>query len=126
MEDSYNKLKDHQAYGRYKDVETTVKYSVPEWFKTNAGMATGAVGITLLIATAAMIGYKVYKRYFTVAGKTCAGKSGYNKEVCITNVKIKAIEETIKTYKDNIKSCKLTKDPNKCKERINKLIQKYG
>jgi len=120
LRDERSDISQHSIRNQFKDMVADTKKAIV----TDDGIGVGLIGATLLIAATAMIGYKVYKRYFTVAGKTCAGKSGYNKEVCITNVKIKAIEETIKIYKDNMKNCKLTKDPNKCKERINKLIQK--
>ena len=90
----------------------------------NYGRVHGALA-AVLVAAAAFAAAKAYKRYFTKAGKTCAGKKGIEKKKCIMQVKQKAQQEKLKQLQSALSSgCPKSKDPASCKQKLQSKISK--
>ncbi len=66
----------------------------------------------------------VYNYYFSKAAKSCANKTGDAKLKCIQEFKNKALKAQIAELKKFLKRCDETKNPKKCRDRINKKIKK--
>jgi hypothetical protein len=89
----------------------------------------GSHGPTILAATAlaGMAAYgaaKVYKRFFSQAAKSCAGKSGPAKDACMKQFKAKALQAKIQSLMKSKATCKKAKNPQKCMTAIDAEIQK--
>ena len=67
---------------------------------------------------------KLYKRFMTKAGRTCKGKSGRDKQICVLNFQYDAISAQIRNLESAIKVCSKTKNPDKCKIPIQTKIMK--
>lgn len=88
--------------------------------KSNAVPIGGAVlGAALLFGA-----YKTYKRFFSKAARACSGKSGPEREVCITNFKKNATKAQINDLKRSLAGCKSSKNPQRCQASIQAKIQK--
>jgi hypothetical protein len=70
-------------------------------------------------AMAPFVAAKVYKRYMSKAGRACAGVSGEDRNKCISKFKTKAKIEALKAAASK---CPQSKNPEKCKEKMNKKI----
>ena len=79
-------------------------------------------GAAAVAAAAIYAGYKIYKRFFSQAAKSCSGKSGAEKTVCMNNYKKQAIQKQITAIQSAAAKCSKSKDPAKCKAAINKKI----
>jgi len=82
------------------------------------------IGWTVLAAIAIAGAYKIYKNYFSKAAQYCKGKTGDEKQACITNYQNKAYQMKIKTLKKSLDLSNKTKNPSKYREKIQSEIKK--
>ena len=65
-----------------------------------------------------------YKKQWSKAAKSCKGKVGKDKTLCITKYKLKASEMEMSAAKKVMSQCSKTKNPNKCKQKIQSEIKR--
>lgn len=91
-------------------------------------MKRGEVLVAGTAAAAVLIGMsiKLYKQYLTKTGKYCRDyKTGsFRYKQCATDVKIIARNKQLALLNSKKNQCKDTKDPSKCKSKIDKHISK--
>ncbi len=80
---------------------------------TLKGLAAAALAAAAIAASA-----KIYKRFFSQSAKACAGKSGADKTNCMNQFKAKAQQAKVKALSQSIAHCSKTKNPTKCKNKI--------
>ena len=92
--------------------------------KINIGVG---VGVTVFLAALVKVCNEIILRKIGEDGefKKCSRLSGDDKIKCQLIIKIKAYNEGIKRAKMGLNDCSKTKDPTRCKERINVVINKY-
>jgi hypothetical protein len=78
------------------------------------GMTVAAFG-----ATGLLMAKNIYKTYMSKAGRACAGRSGEDRQRCISKFKAKAKLEALKKL---LARCDQTKNPEKCKAKLSKKI----
>jgi len=80
-------------------------------------------GITL--ATLFIYGaYKVYQGYFSKAAKSCKGKSGGEKMLCMEKFKKDALDKQKIELRKGLNVCNKSKNPQECKKVLNNKIKK--
>ena len=79
---------------------------------------------TALAAAGIYAAYKIYKRYFTKAGKVCGKYKGEEKKSCIKHLRVQAIEHQIVELKKNLDKCSTSNNPEVCKKMIEEKIEK--
>ena len=80
---------------------------------------------SIVLASLAITGaYKVYKKYFSKAAKACAGKSGLEKDACMTNYEVKALTLRKSVLSKTLKASKKTTDSKKYIDRIKSEIKR--
>jgi len=113
------------------------KYSILEswqsqWMSTaqQQDLAAGSIVATVYALAAIKAGFMAYKRFFSQAAKACAGRSGVEKTSCMNQFKTKALQAQIKVLQSAMGGCSKSKDPVKCKaklqNKINKIKAKMG
>ena len=89
-------------------------------------MKRGEVLVAAGIASAVLIAMsiKLYKRYITKTGKACRDytSGSFKYKICSNNVKIAGRQKQIDLLTNKSTQCKDTKDPSKCKAKIQKHI----
>ena len=83
-----------------------------------AKAARQQMGAAAIAAVVLVIAYKAYKRFYSKAAKACAGKKGDIKTSCMNKFKREALKSQMITLQKGTAACRKTKDPNKCKNRI--------
>ena len=83
-----------------------------------------AVGTAAMIASILFVSYKLYTRFLSKATRSCKGKSGVEKTSCINKFRREAQKERVKYLEQSIKHCSKTKNPEKCKTKVNQKIRK--
>jgi len=90
--------------------------------KRGEALVAAGVGAGLI----ALMGFKIFKRYMTKTGKACrdytSGSLRY--KACATNVKIEGRKNQLAYMNSKASMCKDTKDPAKCKTKLQKQIKK--
>lgn len=72
-----------------------------------------------------LVARKVYKAYLTKAAKACKGQATTQlKNECIRRFKINAIKEEVKQLEINKKACDSTKNPERCRSKVDSRIAK--
>jgi len=93
-------------------------------FKRGEVLIGAGVAAVILIG----VSIKAYKRYLTKIGKACrdytTGSIRY--KVCATDVKLAGRKKQLSILTGKKGMCKDTKDPSKCKSKIDKHISKVG
>jgi hypothetical protein len=84
-----------------------------------AGMAIGGLAAATLLGYGA---YKIYKNYFSVAAKKCAGSP--DKAVCMKQARMAGVKAQIADLNKGASACSKSKDPAKCKIAIQSKIAK--
>jgi hypothetical protein len=84
------------------------------------------IGWTVLAAIALAGAYKIYKNYFSKAARACKGKSGSEKEACMTNYQHQAYKLKQQSLKKSLKLANRSNDATKYKKKINDEIQKIN
>lgn len=82
------------------------------------GKAKTALGWSVIVGSIAYGGYEYYKNYLSGAARACSNTFGLNKEICMIEYRIKAMDVRIKYLKDNINKCDSTNNPAKCQHKI--------
>lgn len=98
-----------------------------EYSSINASDLAPKIAAGLVIATVIVgLGYKIYKRKFSQAAKACSrhGISYRQKSICMLKYQISAFEQEIKFLNSSSQKCSKSKDPEKCKSKINERIAK--
>jgi len=80
----------------------------------------GAVGGAVAAAAALTAGVMAYRKFFSRAAKACA--SAPDKKACMANYKIKARQAQVQALNSGKAKCAKTKDPAKCKAKIDGKI----
>jgi len=139
MESAYKKGLDEKNAAKVGSVGDKMKFAWKD-FKSDASQGwekftrdvfdnregiKDIVGISIVVAAAAYIGFKVYQRYFSKASKKCVGKKGAERKQCYVQVKIDALKKQIEAYEKGKPLCDHTKNPSKCKEKLGDKILKY-
>lgn len=79
-------------------------------------------GYIAMIAAAIYIAKRIYKKYLSQAARAC--KSAKDKNKCMRDFKIKALEKEIEYLKSKKVYCSKTSNPEACKKLFDKKIQK--
>jgi len=109
MEDNARKI--------YPDAKSSVS------FFGKYGTAIGGIAVAALLV---YLSYKLYKAKYSPASKACANRSGEEKTACMKQYRINALSQQLLDLKQAIKACDKSKDPTKCKAKVNKYIGKVG
>jgi len=75
-------------------------------------------GAAVIVALAAYGAYKTYQRFFSQAAKSCSGKGGKEKTMCIIQFQQKAMQAQYADLNKGMAGCAKSKDPAKCKAGI--------
>jgi hypothetical protein len=84
-----------------------------------SGIGGFVAGVALVTAS-----YQVYKRFFSKAAKSCQGLSSVEKTSCMNKFKRDGIKAQISMLEKNKPKCSETKDPSKCKKKVDDKIRK--
>lgn len=82
------------------------------------------MGVGAIVALMAYAAYKVYKNYMTKAAKACSAKEGQEKKMCMKEFEINALNAQMTDIRKGLSACAKTKNPDKCREAINKKAMK--
>lgn len=82
------------------------------------------LAVTALAALATIIAMKTYKRFLTQAARSCKGKSGAEKTICMKKFEKQGIQKKIDVFKKAMSKCGNTKDPRKCQLKLKNKIEK--
>jgi len=93
--------------------------AVGKFAATPAGLATGGAAAGALAIYA---GYKVYKRFFSQAAKSCGGQSGAAKTACMNKFKKAAIMKQASAIQAASGTCAKSKNPAQCKAAVGKKV----
>jgi hypothetical protein len=95
------------------------------------GAEAGAVGgivvtlaATAVLAAATAAGIVAYKRFFSKAARACKDKGGIHKTSCMNKFKRQGQAARIKALQAGMVKCAKTKDPAKCKSKLQGKINK--
>jgi hypothetical protein len=88
-----------------------------------AGLGTG-LAVAVYSAAIAVGALKAYKRFLSKAARTCKGKSGIEKTNCMNKFKKQAQAAKVQALQGGISKCSKTKDPAKCKVKLQGKINK--
>ena len=122
LRDKYDKVSD-TAKDKYSKLSKDMKDKYSK-LSTDDKNKMKYVGTTVLVAAALYGAYKIYKRFFTKAGKMCASYSGEEKEKCINKFKKLAIQKQIQELQKSQSKCSESNNPLKCKKAIEEKIKK--
>jgi len=86
-----------------------------------AGLSKG-LAATALVALAATISYKIYKRYLSDAAKKCKGSKGLVRDNCLTKARNEARKAKVVALHQGLIRCAKTKNPSKCKFKLQRKI----
>jgi len=89
---------------------------IPDSFKPWA-----ILGIAAIAAAAGMI---AYRKKFSAASKSCANRKGPEKKACMNKFKIDAQKAKIMVMQKGLAACSKTKNPAKCKGKLQVRIAK--
>ena len=79
------------------------------------------MGIAAIAAAAGML---AYRKKFSPAAKACASREGTDKKACVNKFKIDAQKAKIAVMTKGLAACGKTKDPAKCKAKLQAKIAK--
>ena len=86
------------------------------------GKATVPLGIAALGGMLLYGAMRTYQNHFSQAARACANMADQDKKTCMQNAKQSAIRAQINDLRSSMNACNHTKNPIKCKEKINKKI----
>lgn len=90
-------------------------------FGRQSGQQQG-LAAAVIAAAAITLAYKSYKRFFSKAAKACSHYSGNQKTNCMTKYKKQAMTSQVSFLKKGMSQCSKSKDPTKCKQKIQTKI----
>jgi len=85
---------------------------------------TKKAAIATVIAATGAAGYQVYKNRMSKAARACGGKSGLEKQQCMINNRKQALMAQAQKLAGSMSKCDTTRDPTKCKAKIQSKIEK--
>ena len=85
---------------------------------------TRTVGATVLAAAISIASYKIYKRFFSKAARSCKEKAGLAKTSCMNKYKKDATMKKIAFLQKGFGACVISKKPNVCKAKLQQKINK--
>jgi len=89
------------------------------------GVQAGAAVAAAVMATLViLLARKAYRAYLSKAARACITKTGPAKNECIRKFKIEAIKAEIAQLQQNKAACDYSKNPEKCKAKLDKRINK--
>ena len=77
-----------------------------------------------VVATSIVAGVKLYHKFFSKAAKEC--NDAANKTECMKRSKIRALQRGKSEASKGMSECPNTKDPEACRKKINKHLEKYN
>jgi hypothetical protein len=82
--------------------------------------------VPVLMVKGAILGMLIwaYRRYLSNAGRKCAGIQGHARTICIKDERKKALQKSVSIARSKISLCKKSKDPEKCRQKIQNFIIK--
>ena len=80
--------------------------------------------VAAAVAAVTVAGVKAYKRFLSKAARACSGKSGLEKTSCMNKFKKQAQAAKIKELQSGMSKCAKTKDPARCKSKLQGKINK--
>ena len=87
------------------------------------GFSTGDMVISTIVALTILgVGYTIFQRFFSKAARACKGKTKIERKKCINKFKADAIKKEIQVLKKYKNICNKSKNPNKCKIKIDNKI----
>jgi hypothetical protein len=96
-----------------------------------AGLKAAALTPGGLAVSGAMLGglvgfgaWKMYQRFLSAAARNCRGYSGRQKTMCMNKYKVDGLNRQIVELQRGFQACERTKNQIKCKNSINKKIQR--
>lgn len=96
----------------------------PENIKAALIRVAYKTGATIIIGLIILHAYKKYVRNWSAAGRYCRGTTGSQRTACLRRYKIKILIERVKHLEENKKYCVKSKNPKKCKLKIEEEIKK--
>lgn len=93
-------------------------------FQTTGAIMGGSITLAAAAAASAVayLGYKIYKRFLSKYARQCNSASGKAKTVCMAAAKANAFEARIKAMESKKGMCAKSKEPDKCKAKVDKKI----
>jgi len=85
-----------------------------------AGLAGVAVALALGVAA-----YKLYKRFYSKAAKSCNKYSGKSKTICMAKYRVDSLKKAKSVLSKKSRECSKTKEPEKCKNELAKQLSKF-
>ena len=111
------------AAAKSKGLEPTTKLATS--IGRTADQAAGrAAGVVIFVALASAIALGVYGRFMSKEARACKQLSGKEKTICMYEVHIKALDVKANDLRKAMNGCKFTTDPEKCKQKLQKKIEK--
>jgi len=118
-----NTTSNSQLSNNIPDKKTLFDFNkIWETIEAKAGIIGGVALATLAIAAS----YKIYKNYFSKAAKSCKGRTGSEKEACMTNYKTQAYKMQKMALDKSLSLADKTDSPKKFKQKIQIQINKIS
>jgi len=93
-------------------------------FHQGVGQGAGAAFATsAIVAGAAVLAVKLYKRFLSKAAKACNRKTGTEKTLCMNIYKKKALQAKATAFQQAKSKCSKSKNPTKCKASLDRKIK---
>jgi len=86
--------------------------------------AAGGIGAATLVAIFIFLATKVLRSKLSAAHRACKNVPPDKKKECIRKFKADAIKNQISILQKGLSACSKSKDPNKCRQKIQKRIEK--
>ena len=106
-----------------RDVESWIRHSD---LNTISGMLStlAVVGVTasVLIAISFYVAARYLREKLSKAGQACKSQKGKDFKKCVLKYKIDAYEGQLRLLQKGLTACNKSKEPNKCKAKINAKI----
>jgi len=116
----------HSPSDQPNNITKLPKISQPTSIWDTISKHSKEIGWTVLAAIALAGAYKIYKNYFSKAAQACKGKSGNEKDACMSNYQVQAYKLKQQALKKSLSLANKTKDSSKFKNKINSEINKIN
>lgn len=103
---------------RIENIKRSSEHATDLVNRTTGEIAGVVIGTTILVAALSYGGYWTYKNYLSKAARSCSGKKGSDKEICMKEFKMKAIKAQIADLKKGSAACIKAKDKDECKKQL--------
>jgi len=124
VQEDIDALKEAPLGGQaWKAFGSTSMFKDPVKATYKAGQTSGATH-AVVVAAALFAGAKAYKRFLSKAARACKEKGGVDKTRCMQKFKLDAKKAKIAAMQKGMSACSKTKDPSKCKAKLQGKIAK--